>query len=108
MFAHSHFSFFAKEMMLNALSKQALSKQAPSKILEEPKTFKDAWNKNGIIFIALYVNDCLSIGHEMAIDLMVDELRKFNLKLKVDKELKDYLSCEIHFLPNRKSIVLHL
>ena len=64
-------------------------------------------DQNGIIFIALYVDDCLCIGHEVAIDLMVDELRKFNLKMKVDKELKDYLSCEIHFSPDRKSIVLH-
>ena len=64
-------------------------------------------DRSGIIFITLYVDDCLCIGHKAAIKIMVDELRKLNLKMTVDPELKDYLSCEIHFSPDRKTIVLH-
>ena len=62
---------------------------------------------NGIVFIALYVDDCLCIGTKAAIDDVIDKLRKFDLNLKIDRELKDYLSCEIHFASDRKSAVLH-
>jgi hypothetical protein len=64
-------------------------------------------DEKGIIFIALYVDDCLCIGDKTAINDMVDKLRKRDLKLKVDDELRDYLSCEIHFSPDRKSVLLH-
>ena len=61
----------------------------------------------GIVFIALYVDDCLCIGTKAAIDDVIDKLQKFDLNLKIDRELKDYLSCEIHFASDRKSAVLH-
>ena len=64
-------------------------------------------DNDGIIFIALYVNDCLCIGHETAIDKMINKLRKRDLNLTINRELKDYLSCEIHFLSNRTKAVLH-
>ena len=64
-------------------------------------------DNDGIIFIALYVDDCLCIGHETAIDKMIDKLRKRDLNLTIDRELKDYLSCEIHFSSDRKKAVLH-
>ena len=61
----------------------------------------------GTIFIALYVDDCLCIGDEIAIKNMIEKLRKRDLKLTVDEKLKDYLSCEILFSQDRKKIVLH-
>ena len=61
----------------------------------------------GIVFIALYVDDCLCIGDKAAIDEVVNKLKNFNLNLKIDQELKDYLSCEIHFASDRKSAILH-
>ena len=61
----------------------------------------------GIIFIALYVDDCLCIGNEAAIKDMVHSLRNRDLKLTVDEKLRDCLSCEIHFSRDRKSVVLH-
>ena len=64
-------------------------------------------DNDGIIFIALYVDDCLCIGHETAINKMIDKLRKRDLNLTIDRELKDYLSCEIHFSSDRKKAVLH-
>ena len=64
-------------------------------------------NDKGIIFIALYVDDCLCIGNEAAIKDMVHSLRNRDLKLTVDEKLRDYLSCEIHFSRDRKSVVLH-
>ena len=64
-------------------------------------------DNDGIIFIALYVDDCLCIGKKEAIQKMVNSLRNHDLKLKIDEELKDYLSCEIHFSDDRKAAVLH-
>ena len=64
-------------------------------------------DEKGIVLIALYVDDCLCIGNKEAIDEKVEELKKKGLNLKVDKNLKDYLSCEIHFSSNRRSAILH-
>ena len=64
-------------------------------------------DSDGIIFIALYVDDCLCIGDKKAIKNLVDSLKNRELKLKVDDELRDYLSCEIHFSRDRKRVILH-
>ena len=64
-------------------------------------------NDKGIIFFALYVDDCLCVGDKEAFKDFIDSLRNRNLNLKVDKKLCDYLSCEIHFSSDRSSAVLH-
>jgi len=54
-------------------------------------------NKNGLVFIGLYVDDCLCIGHEKAIDEVIKLLKENDLKLKTEDDLVDYLTCEIIF-----------
>jgi transposase InsO family protein len=64
-------------------------------------------DNDGLVLIALYVDDCLCIGDKKAIKKVVEELRNKNLNLKVDDDLKDYLSCEINFSNDRRSAILH-
>ena len=59
--------------------------------------------KFGRIYIALYVDDNLIVGHPQAIKETIQELRDEGLVLKVEDDLKDYLSCEINFSKDRKS-----
>ena len=53
-------------------------------------------NELGIVFVAMWVDDCLFVGDKAAIDDAIKEFQKhFNLKL--EESLQDYLSCEILF-----------
>ena len=54
-------------------------------------------DKNGLVIIALYVDDCLCIGHDKAIEETIKQLKQEGLSLKIEGTLKDYLSCEIRF-----------
>ena len=58
-------------------------------------------NKKGLILLALYVDDCLAIGHEDALKTLIEEMKAHGLTLKVEEELSDYLSCEIRFNKDR-------
>jgi histone deacetylase 1/2 len=49
----------------------------------------------GIVFIALYVDDNLLVGHPKAIEDAIQQMKKHGLILKIEDDLKDYLSCEI-------------
>jgi hypothetical protein len=51
----------------------------------------------GIVFIALYLDDNLLVGHPKAINDAIQQVKKHGLILKIEDDLKDYLSCEIHF-----------
>jgi hypothetical protein len=46
------------------------------------------WDKkvNHMIIIGIYVNDCLIIGKEDSIDCLIDELKKHEFNLKVEKK----------------------
>jgi hypothetical protein len=59
-------------------------------------------SQNGIVFIGLYVDDCLCIGNTKMIDETIRLLTKEGLTLKVEDTLKDYLSCEILFAKDGK------
>jgi len=52
-------------------------------------------DKNGICFIAIWVDDSLLVGHPKAIQQVIDDLQKEGFDLKLDGSLDDYLSCEI-------------
>ena len=54
------------------------------------------------MLIALYVDDNLMVGHPKAIEDAIMEMKKFGLVLKIEDNLKDYLSCEIKFSGDRK------
>ena len=58
--------------------------------------------ESGIVIVALYVDDNLMIGHEKAIEEMIVQLEENGLKLKVENDFSDYLSCEIKFSENKK------
>lgn len=56
----------------------------------------------GIVYIALYVDDCLCIGHRAAIEDTIAKIKASGLNVTVEDTLKDYLSCEISFSKDRK------
>ena len=63
-------------------------------------------SKYGMVYIGLYVDDCLCIGQTEALELLEEEMIKRKLTLKTDKTLKDYLSCEINFNEDKTKAVL--
>ena len=58
------------------------------------------------IHIALYVDDNLIVGHPEALKERIQGPRGEGLVLKVEDDLKDYLSCEIDFSKDKKSVWL--
>jgi hypothetical protein len=54
-----------------------------------------------VVIIAVYVDDFYAIGHEPALNNMIDKIQQKGLKIKVENELSDYLSCEILFNKER-------
>ena len=54
-----------------------------------------------IVIVGLYVDDLLCIGANADIDQMINDLNKEGFKVKVENNLKDYLSCEIRLNKER-------
>ena len=50
--------------------------------------------KKGVCFVALWVDDCLFMGHKSVLQESVEMLQKY-FKLKITNDTNDYLSCEI-------------
>jgi hypothetical protein len=48
---------------------------------------------NHMIIIRVYVDYCLIIGKDESIDCLIDELKKHEFNLKVEKNVNEYLSC---------------
>jgi hypothetical protein len=48
---------------------------------------------NHMMIIGIYVDDCLIIGKDKSIDCLIDELKKHEFNLKVEKKVNEYLSC---------------
>jgi hypothetical protein len=61
------------------------------------------WDDMGIIYIAMYVDDCLCMGDNKAIRNVIAKIGK-HFKLKIKETLSDYLSCEILFNKDRMKI----
>mgnify|MGYP006210543549 CR=1 FL=1 len=51
--------------------------------------------KKGVVFVAIYVDDNLIVGHPEAIEDTIEQLKKNGFVVKVEDDLRDYLSCEI-------------
>jgi hypothetical protein len=49
----------------------------------------------GIIFNSIYVNDCIIIGADEAIDDFIGSLKGDGFRLNVENQLPDYLCCKI-------------
>ncbi len=60
-------------------------------------------SKKGLVYIALYVDDNLLVGHPAAIEETVQQLKAHGLILKIEDDLADYLSCEIVFSKDKRS-----
>jgi hypothetical protein len=46
-----------------------------------------------MIIIGIYAEDCLFIGKEEIINCLIDELKKHEFDLKVEKNVNEYLTC---------------
>jgi hypothetical protein len=51
----------------------------------------------GMVIIAVYVDDCYAIGHEPALQETIRLIQLNGLKVKVEDNMTDYLSCEVVF-----------
>ena len=50
--------------------------------------------KHSLVLIGLYVDDLLIIGSDEDIDIVIGDIEKY-FKVKIEGDLRDYLSCEI-------------
>jgi hypothetical protein len=50
---------------------------------------------NHMIIIRIYVDNCLIIGKDKSIDCLIDELKKHEFNMKVERNVNEYLSCYI-------------
>jgi hypothetical protein len=62
---------------------------------------------NGVVFIAIWVDDSLLIGNDSAIESTIEDLKKSGFGLKIEGELDDYLSCEITFSRDKSKGWIH-
>jgi hypothetical protein len=58
-------------------------------------------NNKGIVFIGIYVDNCYCCGHEETIEGTIKQLKKSRFGVKVEDNLRDYLSCNIIFDKNK-------
>ena len=53
------------------------------------------WDKEGVMLIGIYVDDCIVIGKEEQISKLIDDLKSGGFNLNIENNLTDYLSCRI-------------
>ena len=63
-------------------------------------------NKDGVVYIAIYVDDCLLVGDDKAIESAIADIKKIGFVLKEESELDDYLSCQIKFDKERTKAMI--
>jgi hypothetical protein len=49
------------------------------------------YTEHGIVFVGIYVDDCLVIGNEKDINDVINGLKTYKFGLKIANDLKDYL-----------------
>jgi hypothetical protein len=59
---------------------------------------------NHMIIIGIYVDNCLIIGKDEIIDCLIDELKKHEFNLKVERNMNEYLSCCIEELKDEGNL----
>jgi hypothetical protein len=64
------------------------------------------YTEHGIVFIVIYVNNCLMIGNENNINDVIDGLKTYKFGLKIANDLKDYLSCRITDYERKTTFVM--
>jgi len=50
-------------------------------------------SKRGRVFMAIYVDNCLCIGDDKAIEEVIKKIESEGLKLKIEENLEEYLKC---------------
>jgi hypothetical protein len=60
------------------------------------------WIQDGVIMIRIYVDDCLVIGKCDGIEELIFDLKTGGFNLKVENNLRDYLSCQLIETQNRR------
>ena len=63
--------------------------------------------EKGIVYIAIYVDDCLLIGDSAVMEETVKDIRASGFNLKEDGGLDDYLSCEVTIDGDKKKGWIH-
>jgi hypothetical protein len=61
---------------------------------------------NHMIFIGIYVDDCLIIGKDESIDCLIDELKKHEFNLKVERNVNEFLSCCIEESKDERNLIM--
>jgi hypothetical protein len=64
------------------------------------------WTQDGVILIGISVDDCLVIGKRDKVDELIVELKTSRFNLKVENNLKDYLSCQLIENAESKEILI--
>jgi len=49
--------------------------------------------EKGLLYVSVYVDDCLFIRNKHLIDQTIKELKQQGFTLKVDRDANDYLGC---------------
>ena len=61
---------------------------------------------HGIVMVGIYVDDLLCVGKAGALELLEEKLIERKIKIKTEKTLKDYLSCEIWMNSDKTKAIL--
>jgi hypothetical protein len=48
---------------------------------------------NHMLIVGNYVDDCLIFGKESSVSSLLEELKKHEFNLKIEKNVKEYFSC---------------
>jgi hypothetical protein len=64
------------------------------------------YTEHGIVFVGIYVNDCFVIGNENGINDIINGLKTYKFGLKIEDDLKDYLSFRILNDSERKTMTV--
>jgi len=59
---------------------------------------------NGIVMVSVYMDNNFCIGHKQALAKLIEDLTKHGLLVKVKEDMTDYLSCNIAFSQDGKSM----
>jgi hypothetical protein len=61
---------------------------------------------NHMIMIGIYVDNFLIIGKEKSIDYLIDELKKHEFNLKIERNVNEYLSCYIEASKDEGNLIM--
>jgi hypothetical protein len=61
---------------------------------------------NHMIFIGINVDDCLIIGKEKSIDHLIDELKRHEFNLKIERNMNEHLNCCIEESKDERKLTM--